>query len=224
MAGLKHTEKNQLICHKKVPDTVIARLSIYYRGLSESRQNRFVSSEELAGLTGFEAAQIRRDLSYFGQFGTPGRGYDAKVLKQKILQILGIDRKRRIALIGVGNLGAALLGYKGFKEQGLEIVAAFDNDRRKIGRVYQEIEVEDIRNLAEVVRKKGIEMAIVTVPASAAVNAINNVMDSGIRAILNFAPLRVRVPETVTLLNIDMAIELERLSYFAMRNSRMVNK
>lgn len=197
----------------KIPIGTINRLSFYYRGLSEFRLSDFIRSEELAKLTGFGAAQIRRDLTYFGQFGTPGKGYPVKELKEKILKILGVDRKWKVALIGIGNLGSALLSYKGFKEQGFEIVAAFDNDRRKIGSIKAGLKIQDINLLPQATKKEQIKMAIITVPVTSAQEIVSKVVDSNIKAILNFAPAKVKVPDAVTLLNIDMSIELEKLSY-----------
>jgi len=200
----------------KIPQNTIARLSLYFRALSESRSNN-ISSYEISRLTGFSDAQIRRDLTYFGQFGTPGQGYDVEQLQSKILKILGIDKKRKIALIGIGNLGSALLNYKGFKTQGMEIIVAFDSDVKKIGEVQNGVQIEDIHNLSRVVKKKKIKMAIIAVPVSAAISVINNAVASGIKAILNFAPIRIKVPPAVALLNIDIGVELERLSYLAKR-------
>lgn len=200
----------------KIPQSVIARLSLYFRILSESRLKN-ISSFALSGLSGFSDAQIRRDLTYFGQFGIPGKGYNIDDLKKKILKILGIDKKWRIGLIGAGNLGRALLSYKGFKKQGMEIVAVFDSSPEKIGKAYGDIQVESIRNLARVVKQKKIKMAIVAVPASFAVPVINNVVASGIKAILNFAPVRIKASSRVALLNIDIGVELERLSFMAKR-------
>jgi len=204
--------------NKKIPGVVAARLSIYYRSLSESRKSGIISSEELSNLTGFTAAQIRRDLAYFGQFGIPGRGYYLEELKKKILQILGIDREWKVALIGVGNIGSALLAYRGFRERGFEVVAAFDKDLRKIGKVWKGVKIYDIRDLPAIVSQEKIKMAIITVPAEAAQQVIQEVVAAGIRSILNFAPVRVRVPPGVKLLNIDMTIELERLSYLTTQN------
>jgi redox-sensing transcriptional repressor len=200
-----------------MPLSTIERLSLYYRGLAESRVARCISSEELAQLTGFSAALIRRDLSYFGQFGVPGKGYDVAALKEKILQILGIDRKWRVALIGMGNLGSALANYRGFKEQGFEVIAIFDNDRRKIGNKRAGVAVYSIDKLEEVARAKRIEMAIITVSSQAAQEVIERVIRAGIRAILNFAPVKVKIPPRVSLINIDMSVELERLSFLAAR-------
>lgn len=206
-----------MISERKIPSLAIPRLSIYYRALLESRETDIISSEQIAELTGYTAAQIRRDLAYFGQFGIPGKGYNVGELKKRILEILGIDKEWKVALVGVGNLGAALLAYEGFKKQRFEIVAAFDNDIRKIGRRWENIEIQDIRELPEIIKRENIIMAIVTVPGDIAQEVVNFIVTSGIRVILNFAPTRVRVPENVKLLNIDMAIELERLSYMASR-------
>ncbi len=203
----------------KVPSQAIPRLSIYYRTLSELDTSRIVSSEELSTRTGFSAAQVRRDLAYFGQFGTPGRGYQAGDLKERILEILGIDRKWKVALIGVGNLGSALLSYKGFKEQGFRIVNAFDTDYRKIGKVWEGVEIRDISELKSNIKQKRIDMAIVAVPSKAAQQVIDALVNSGIRAIMNFAPMRPKVPSDVELLNIDLSIELERLAHFLKKRS-----
>jgi len=134
-------------------------------------------------------------------------------LEEKILKILGIDIQWKVALIGVGNLGSALLSYKGFKEHRFEIVSAFDNDRRKIGTIRQGVKIYDISRLKQIVTKEKIKMAIITLPAISAQEVVNKVVESGIKAILNFAPIRIKVPSFVDLLNIDMSTELERLSY-----------
>ncbi len=195
-----------------IPITTIYRLSYYYRGLLESGLPDSISSQELAKLTGFSAALVRRDLSYFGRFGIPGKGYPAEELKNRLSKILGIDRKWKIALIGIGNLGNALLKYKGFEKQGFEIAAIFDSDTGKIGKTRAGLTIHDINNLEKEVRKEQIEMAIVAVPADAALKIIDMVIDSGIKAVLNFAPVKVSVPDPVSLVNIDFSVELERLS------------
>lgn len=203
-----------------IPNITIRRLSLYYRALLESRKKDVISSNELSKFTGFGAAQIRRDLAYFGQFGVPGKGYDIEVLKREILRILGIDKEWRVALVGVGNLGSALLSYKGFREQGFNIVAAFDADVRKIGKTLETITIQDISELRETIKKLSIKMAIVTVPGTFAQSVINSLVKSGVKAILNFAPIRPNVPKNVELLNIDLSIELERLAYFLARSIR----
>ena len=199
----------------KTPKNISIRLSSYYRCLSESGLSDFIRSEEIAKLTGFSAAQVRRDLTYFGHFGVPGKGYSVKELKEKILKILGTDTQWKVALIGMGNLGSALLSYKGFKKHGFEIVAVFDNDRRKIGSIKQGKNVHNINQLKQIVKKKTIKMAIIATPVTSVQEVVDRVIDSKIKAILNFAPIQPRVPQYVDLLNIDMSIGLERLSFLA---------
>jgi redox-sensing transcriptional repressor len=201
----------------KVPLVTIPRLSLYYRALGEQRTPDFISSREIASLTGFSAAQVRKDLAYFGQFGVPGRGYQVKNLKQSIVKILGTDRAWSVVLVGTGNLGSALLSYKGFSKQGFNIVAAFDNDAHKTGKTIKGIKVKDIGEIEEQVKLLEADMAIVTVPQNAAQEVINKLVRAGVRAILNFAPLRPQVSGDVEVLNIDLSIELERLAYFLAR-------
>lgn len=199
---------------KRIPESVIPRLSLYYRALIEFPQTDYISSEELARLTKFSSALVRRDLTYFGQFGTPGKGYNADGLKKEILRILGLDSERKVILVGVGNLGLALLAYKGFGKSGFRIIAAFDNDVRKIGKNMEGIAIRDTSEIKEVIKQERIKMAIVTVPADKAQEAINLLTASGIKAVLNFAPFRPHVPDDVELVNIDLTIELEKLAYF----------
>jgi redox-sensing transcriptional repressor len=202
---------------KDIPVTTIYRLSYYYRELPESGVSSFISSQDLAKLTGFSDALVRRDLSYFGRFGIPGKGYLVSDLREKISGILGINRKWKVALIGLGNLGSALLRYKGFVKQGFEIVAVFDSDPGKIGKSRSGLKIQDINQLEKEVKKGQIEMAIIAVPGDAAQEAIDRVVGSGIKAILNFAPVKVNVPDFVSLVNIDFSVELERLSCLATR-------
>lgn len=200
---------------KKIPSIVVPRLSLYSRVLFESRGADFISSQDLARLTGLNAAIVRKDLAYFGQFGIPGKGYQVETLQQKILDILGINKKLNVALVGVGNLGSALLSYRGFDRQGFTVSCAFDNDLRKIGKNLEGILIQDISELPKAVKEKNIKMAIVAVPASCAQEVINSLIKVGVRAILNFAPLRPKVSgKDVQVLNIDLSIELERLAFF----------
>ncbi len=199
---------------ENVPRSAIPRLSVYYRVLLSYRHEDIISSNTLSELTGFTAAQIRRDLAYFGQFGTRGRGYLVSGLKKRILEILGIDKLWNVALVGAGNLGTALLSYKGFKEQGFIIVAAFDNNPKKVGRRFGNIFIQDIGGMRQTIRAKRIEMAIVAVPAGSADRLINLLIGAGVKAILNFAPIRPKVPASVELINIDLSIELEKLAHF----------
>jgi redox-sensing transcriptional repressor len=204
----------------RIPAIAVRRLSLYYRALLESRKKDVISSNELSKLTGFGAAQIRRDLAYFGQFGVPGKGYGIELLKKEILKILGIDKEWRVALVGVGNLGSALLSYKGFREQGFSIIAAFDDDVRKIRKTLENIVIQDISEIKDAIKKLSIKVAIVTVPANKAQEVITLLVRCGVNAILNFAPIRPNVPKKVELLNIDLSIELERLAYFLARNTK----
>ncbi|MEW6025666.1 MAG: redox-sensing transcriptional repressor Rex [Planctomycetota bacterium] len=196
-----------------IPKETIKRLFIYYRALLESRETEVVSSEELSQLTGFSAAQIRKDLTYFGQFGTPGKGYTIKDLTHQLKAILGIDRDWEVALIGVGNVGRALVAYGGLKAQGFKITQLFDGDQNKTGMFCAGLKIKDIKNIKEDVRSNNIKIAILTVPAQAAQEVTNLVVEAGIKAILNFAPTRIIVPEDVNVLNIDITNELTRLSY-----------
>ncbi len=203
---------------RKVPALTVSRLSVYHRALSTLPDEWVISSEEISDLTGYTAAQIRRDLTYFGQFGTPGRGYIVAELRQRIGHILGIDQDWKVALVGVGHLGSALLAYQGFRERGFNIIAAFDNDITKIGKKWEGIVIEDISRLPESAAEKDIQMSILSVPAKAAREALNLAVAAGIKAILNFAPVRLASPEGIQLINVDLAAEMERLSFFLARS------
>ena len=205
---------------EKIPKLTIPRLSLYYRALLESRVSAFISSEELSKLTQFSAAQVRKDLTYFGEFGTPGKGYRIAELKEAILKILGTGRECNIALIGAGNLGLALLAYKGFAAQGFRMVSVFDSNLSKIGKTFEGVLIRGMNELPQVVKNENIEIAIIAVPAEVAQEVVNRVVKSGITAILNFAPIRPKTPKWVEILNIDLSIELERLSYFLRRKSK----
>ena len=201
----------------RVPPNVVPRLSRYYRILCDNSQKERISSQELSNESGFTAAQIRKDLGYFGQFGYPGRGYNVEELKGSIGKILGLDRRWNVALVGVGNLGLALLGYKGFRKQGFDIVAAFDADRRKTGKKVNGVKINSIKSLPQVAKKLNIQMAIITVPDNAAQNVADLAVMAGVKAILNFAPVRLKLPESTKIRNIDMTIEIERLSFLISR-------
>lgn len=198
----------------KVPKDTIPRLFLYYRALLESHETEVISSEELAKLTGFSAAQIRKDLTYFGEFGTPGKGYNVENLSHRIKSILGIDREWKTVLIGVGNLGKALLIYPRFRSQGFKITHLFDNNPDKINKTCAGLRIKDIKTLKQELKNNGVKIAIVTVPAESGQEVINLLVDAGMRAILNFAPTRVFVPPEVVVLNIDITNELARLSYY----------
>ena len=177
-----------------------------------------VSSKELASREKLTPAQVRKDLSFFGSFGTRGLGYPVSELRAHIRGILGIDRNWRIALFGVGNIGSALVSYKEFARQGFEIVRLFDNDQRKIGSNHKGIVISDIANMENEIREANIEMAVIAVPATVAQYIVDDIVAAGIKAILNFAPINLKVPSDVYLRNENMSMELEYLS-FAMVNN-----
>jgi redox-sensing transcriptional repressor len=190
-------------------------LSLYYRLLSvlEKENKETVSSKELAKREKLTPAQVRKDLSFFGSFGTRGLGYPVSELKRRIGEILGLDRQWNVALIGVGNIGSALVGYKEFQRQGFNIRLIFDNDQRKIGSNHKGIVVADIKNLEKELRENKIEIVVIAVPATVAQYIVDDVVKAGIKAILNFAPVNLKVPEDVFLRNENMSMELEYLSF-----------
>jgi redox-sensing transcriptional repressor len=198
---------------RKIPRPVIQRLPIYYRVLLETRGTDYIRSQDISESTKFGTSQIRRDLSYFGQFGITGRGYPIRALEAEIRKILGIDTIWYVAIVGIGNLGTALLNYKGFREQGFEIVAGFDVDRRKVNRARAGIKIFHINVLKNVLKEKNIKIAILTVPGNMAQEVADMLLKAGIEGILNFTPVKLRHPERVRVLNIDMTIELRRLAY-----------
>ncbi len=201
---------------KKIAEIVITRLSIYNRTLGELEKEgvEIISSEQLGDKIGCSAAQIRKDLSCFGEFGETGKGYYVRDLKDAISRILGVDKKWKVALIGVGHLGSALLAYPGFKERGFNIVAVFDNDIHKTGKRWEDIIIQDISELPQTIKERDIRIGIIAVPAEVSQEIANKLIACGVRAILNFAPVSISVPEGVELRNANLATELECLSYF----------
>ncbi len=200
----------------EIPRKTIYRLSVYLRCLHRLKANniRTVSSESLAKVAGVKSTQLRKDLTYFGQFGTRGLGYDVEQLEQMIGELLGTSSLQPVVLVGVGNLGAALLSYRGFQQEGFEIVAAFDvAPQRPKGR-QPAMPVHPMDRLSEIVHEKHVKMAILTVPPSAAQEVANVLVTCGVTGILNFAPIVLSVPEEVMVSNVNLAIELENLSYF----------
>jgi len=210
---------------KRISESTIRRLSLYHRALEavEDYGNETVSSKDLAKLERLTPAQVRKDLSFFGSFGTRGLGYPVKELKAKIARILGIDRVWNIALVGVGNIGSALVSYKEFARQGFKIVKLFDNDQRKIGSNHKGIVVSDIKDIVSELSGSGIEMVVVCVPGSVAQFVVDDIVKAGLKAILNFAPINLKVPDDVFVRNENMAMELEYLSY-ALVNNHSVNR
>ena len=200
----------------EVPDIVIGRLPIYLRALNllfEAGQE-FTSSQELGQKLGIGSAQIRKDLSHFGEFGKQGTGYEINYLREQISKILHVDREWAVVLVGFGDLGQAIAHYGGFASKGFHIEAIFDNDPAKIGEKINGKEVQDIKNLAKIIAKSKIKMAIIAVPASAAQTVSDILIEAGIRAILNYAPITLTVPENVQVQYIDPVVHLQRMTYY----------
>jgi redox-sensing transcriptional repressor len=199
-----------------IPRKTVYRLSVYLRCLNRLRANllQTVSSEALAHAAGVKSTQLRKDLTYLGPIGTRGRGYDVEQLSELITATLGTNSLQPVILVGVGNLGSALLSYRGFAEEGFQIVGAFDLQPGTAQRRRLRVGVQPMEHLAEVVRLQNVRMAILTVPAAAAQEVANQLVAAGIMGILNFSPIVLSVPEDVMVNNVNLAIELENLSYF----------
>jgi len=201
--------------YRKVPDETVRRLPFYLRGLLLLLQQGRVgiSSQELADLVGVRSWQVRKDFSYFGEFGTPGVGYGIESLTRQIKKILKLDVIQKAALVGAGNLGSAVLAYTGFKVYGFDIAAAFDIDPRKIGRKVNNILIEDVSKLNTLKHRK-INLAILAVPADAAQQTVDALVRAGIKGILKFSPCYITVPRKVKVISIDIATDLARLPYY----------
>jgi redox-sensing transcriptional repressor len=200
-----------------VSELTTNRLSVYLRCLNllDAAGVRTVSSQALAEQFHLNAAQIRKDLAYFGEFGVRGVGYFVKELRRHLRQILGIDRGVSVAIMGAGNLGLALADYPGFRDEGFEVVAMFDLSRDKIGhRSRAGVPIYDVRDLRKIVRRERIRIAVISVPAGAAQLVVNTVVAAGIKAILNFSPGTIKVPDGVKLKSMDLTVSLESLSFF----------
>lgn len=206
---------------KKVSDSTVSRVSLYLRVLSElaAEGRDTLSSEELARRCQTSAAQVRKDLSSFGTFGKRGRGYAVAELITALRGILGLERRWRVALVGAGKIGAALLAYQDFVRQGFDIVAVVDADPAKVGTKWNGQIVRPESELDALLRR-GIDIVIVAVPAEAAQGVVDRVVGAGVRAILNFAPTKLKVPEHVAVKTVNMALELEGLSYALANEAR----
>ncbi|MBW3598081.1 MAG: redox-sensing transcriptional repressor Rex [Planctomycetes bacterium] len=198
-----------------VPKAVVSRLSLYLRELQHLVRDGYetTSSTQLGSLLGFTDAQVRKDLAYFGQFGYPGIGYRCSELINAVKGILGTDRCWPVALVGLGNLGRALLGYKGFETQGFRIAAAFDVDPAKVGTAIEGVPTYALDDLAEVVAVKKIKLAMIAVPAPAAQDVADRLAAAGIDGIMNFAPVTITPHDGVSMVGVDLAIELEQLTF-----------
>lgn len=202
---------------KKVPNIVIPRILHYLRVVQQLSKNNktSVSSEEIAKITNISPFQIRKDLANFGKFGQPGMGYDVASLKDYLLNIIGGKEMCNLALVGVGNLGSALLNYKGFENEGLKFVAAFDKEEAKVGKICGNVIVEHVDKMKESIAKNNVHIGIITVPENHAQVMADRFIESGVSSLLNFSPKTISVPPEVTLRNVDLAIELKALQYFS---------
>jgi len=209
---------------KRISESTISRLSRYYRALVQLDKDNYdtVSSKDLAKLEHLTPAQVRKDLSFFGSFGTRGLGYPVKELKEKIAGILGVNREWNVAMVGIGNIGSALVSYKEFSRQGFKIRLLFDNDQRKIGSNHKGIVISDVADLTPKLKEHQIELVVISVPPQQAQAVVDNVVKAGVKAILNFAPINLKVPEDVYLRNENMAMELEHLSFRLVNSSIVV--
>jgi redox-sensing transcriptional repressor len=200
---------------RKVADSTVRRLSLYLRFLDdfEGQGVETVSSEALAQRGGTTSAQVRKDLSFFGSFGKRGLGYYVPELAQRLRQILGLGRRYRVAMIGAGKIGSALVQYRGFTQRGFDIVAIFDNDPSKIGTQWNGLTVLPIDRLEQELKAQQVDMAVLVTPGEAAQSVAERVVGQGVKAILNFAPVQLNVPDDVVVKTVNLALELETLSY-----------
>jgi redox-sensing transcriptional repressor len=205
---------------RQIPEVVVSRLPTYLRVLALLKSDgvEFISSKELGARLRMTPAQIRKDLSIFGKFGRQGRGYNVRRLRSELQQILGLEKKWPMALIGVGRLGRAILDYKGFAPEGFKIVAAFESDPDSIGKMVSGLLVEDIADLEASLKDKKVDIAIVAVPSSDAQVVIDKLVKSGIRAIINYAPICVKVPRGVRLQGIDPVLALQSMTFYLSRD------
>ena len=205
---------------KNIPSVTINRLSIYHRCLEKLIENidkgklKYISSSEIAEITGINSAQIRKDLAYFGEFGKKGLGYPVIGLSRELKKILGLDKKWSVIIAGAGNLGKALVKYKGFLKRGFIIKGIFDNNPSKIGKKLDHIFIYDIKEVEKFIQSKNINIGILVVPADSAQEVADKMVEGGIKAILNFAPIHIILPPEIKIHNVDLAIEFEGLTYY----------
>lgn len=199
-----------------IPDIVIGRLPIYLRTLSRLQQEglEFTSSHELGELLGISSAQIRKDLSHFGEFGKQGTGYAVDTLSQELQRILHVDREWQVVVVGIGDLGRALANYGGFVERGFRITHLFDNDPAKIGQRAGHMVIAGIDEMAEIVERDGVRVAMIATPADSAQEIAEQLIDAGVRSILCYAPIVLSIPPEVHVQYIDPGIHLQRMTYY----------
>jgi redox-sensing transcriptional repressor len=200
---------------RKVADSTVRRLSLYLRYLEEFEDQGIdtISSEALASRGGTTSAQVRKDLSFFGSFGKRGLGYAVPELAGRLREILGLQRRYRVAMIGAGKIGSALVQYRGFRQRGFDIVAIYDVDPAKVGRQWNGLTVQHIDTLEAELARRPVDMAVLVTPAEAAQDVAERLIRAGVKAILNFAPAQLTVPDDVEVNTVNLALELETLSY-----------
>ena|SRR5687768_10343191 len=200
---------------ESIPDPAVRRLSLYLRQLEsfQRKDRRTISSKQLGESLNLTDAQVRKDLAYFGQFGHPGIGYRVDDLIQQIRKILGTDKTWNVMLVGAGNLGRALSGYKGFQPKGFRLVAVFDNDASKVGRRLGPFTIQPLADAPAAVQKEQIKLAILAVPADNAQDVADQLVAAGVRGLLNFAPVSISAPPEVAISTVDVAVHLEQLSF-----------
>jgi redox-sensing transcriptional repressor len=201
---------------QEIPDIVVGRLPLYLRALQRMAQEgrQITSSQELGERLGISAAQIRKDLSQFGEFGKQGTGYHIDYLVEQLRQILKVDREWNLAVVGAGDIGSAVARYKGFANRGFCVDSIFDSETEKIGTQVGDFVVKDSRNMVQEIRQAGILVAMIAVPAAQAQEVADQLVEAGVKAILNYAPLSLNVPPGVYVQYIDPAIHLQRMTYY----------
>ena len=201
---------------EKIPDIIISRLPVYLRALQHMADNglKTTSSQELGENVGISAAQIRKDISQFGEFGKQGTGYSIPYLLDKLREILKVDRRWDVIIVGAGDIGHALARYQGFSNRGFNVVMIFDNDKDKVGQKIGDFIIEDTANLIEKVKSANIKIAMLTIPAPAAQEIADKLVQAGVKAILNYAPINLNVPKSVKVQYIDPATHLQRMTYY----------
>ena len=204
---------------RRIADSTVRRLSLYLRFLEESTNRGLVtiSSDELARRGGTTSAQVRKDLSFFGSFGKRGLGYSVPELTESLREILGLRRDWQVIIVGAGKIGTALAQYRGFRQRGFRVTAVYDRDPKKIGTRWDALTVRDMAEIERDIQKEHPDIAVLTTPAEEAQVVVDRLVSAGMRALLNFAPVQLHVPPDVTLKNVNMAMELEGLS-FALTN------
>lgn len=207
---------------RKIADSTVRRLAIYLRFLDEFAVQGAgtISSELLSVRAGTTSAQVRKDLSCFGSFGKRGLGYDVPALSRQLREIMGLTRRYRVLLVGAGRLAGALVQYAGFTSRGFDIVAVVDSDPAKIGHTWGHLEIADVSGMEQVVAAEGVEIAVLVTPAEPAQRLVDRLVNAGVSAILNFAPVQLHVPEGVDVKNVNLAVELETLSYALQHRSQ----